>query len=449
VQSLAIDGFRDLIACMIAGTIEPPVQKATRVALGWGRGTSTIAGLDYAVSGPAAAFANATAAHVLDFDDSFAPLTGHPSAPIVPAILALAEELGASGEALLDAYVVGIEVIAAVARVANPSHYAIGWHSTATIGVIGSAAACARLLGLNTDQTTAAMSIAMSSSAGSRLQLGSPMKSVHAGLAARDALIAARLAAEGVTGSEEVLAGERGFQGLYTRSHAKPEAFAVASDNAPLAIMSPGITFKPYPTCGSTHRSLDALLFLKAKHGLTGESVESVLLSIPALNVKNLIYDRPDNGLEAKFSMAYCAALALYQGSLRLGDFDDDAIGRPQIQALMPRIMMEATPGSEHTNKDYLELPAYTTLRLSDGTTLQDERYDRHGSLASPMSDAEHATKFRDCAGRVFRPSDTESLLDLISNLARTPDIRLFTSMLRKAKKVSGAQPRGEIHVAR
>lgn len=449
VQSLAVDGIRDLIGCMIAGTLEPPSQKAIRVALAWGRGSSSIAGIDHTVSAPASAFANGTAAHVLDFDDSFAPLTGHPSAPIVPALLALGEELGSSGAAILDAYVVGIEVLATIARVANPSHYAMGWHSTATIGRIGSAAACARLLGLDAAQTTAAISIAMSSSAGTRLQLGSPMKSVHAGFAARDAVIAARLAAEGMTGGSEVLAGERGFQGLYTMSHAGEEAFTVPGEGEPLAIVSPGITFKPYPTCGSTHRSLDALLFLKTEHRFSGDDVDSAVLSIPALNVKNLIYDRPASGLEAKFSMPYCAALALEQGSLRLGDFDDAAIERPRIQALMPRIVMETTPGSEHTEKDYLDLPAHTTVRLKDGSTLSDERYVRRGSLSSPMSDQEHAGKFRDCAGRVFGHSETERLLELISNLPVTPDVRLFTSLLRQTKSQVVSPTDASHHAAR
>lgn len=429
VQSYAIDGVRDLLACMIAGTIEPPAQRAAQAALAWGTGGTSMAGHAQRLSAPASAFANGTAAHVLDYDDSFAPLTGHPSAPVVPAVLALAEETGAAGEALLDAYVVGIEIIAAIGRVANPSHYAIGWHSTATIGGIGAAVACARLLGLDAEKTAAAISIAVSTASGSRLQLGSPMKSVHAGLAAQHGVIAARLAAAGITGNSEPLTGERGFLALFSQANAI--AFPLPEEGEALAIASPGLTFKPYPTCGSTHRSLDALLFLKSKHGFAARDVHSVDLDIPALNVRNLRYDRPRTGLEAKFSMPYCAALALVQNELSLYDFEDISLCRAEIVDLMPKITMRATPGSDATDKDYLELPAFTTVVLKDGSILEDERYDRRGSMASPLSAAEHDRKFRDCAGRALAPAVTEHLLGLIDGLGTMNDVRSLMDAVR------------------
>jgi 2-methylcitrate dehydratase PrpD len=432
VQALAIDGVRDLIGCMIAGSVEPPARAAARVAATWGGGVSSLVGSSQTVSAQASAFANGAAAHVLDFDDSFAPLTGHPSAPILPAVLALGEEVAASGAALLDAYVVGLEVIATVGRVMNPSHYARGWHSTATIGVIGAAAACARLLGLNANQTAAAMSIAMSSSGGSRVQLGSPMKSIHAGLAARDAVVSASLAAEGVTGASEVLVGLRGFQNLYSGADAGPEAFVVPGADEPLAISSPGLTFKPYPICGSTHRSIDALLDLREMHQFSADDVASVTLNIPAVNANNLIYPNPTSGMEAKFSMHYCAALAIAQGAIRLGDFTEEAIHRPAIRALMTRIVMQVTPGSEQTTKDYLELPAHTVVRLQSGVMLNDERYGRRGSRELPMSASEHAAKFEDCAGRLLEPDETERLLDLISKLGAAKDIHDLAGLLRR-----------------
>lgn len=435
VQEQAIEGVRDLIGCMIGGCIEPAARQAAAVASKWGAGRTSIVGNVETVTAPSAAFANGTAAHVLDFDDSFAPLTGHPSAPLVPAILALAEEQGSSGAAVLDAYVTGIEVIATVARSVNPSHYNAGWHSTAIVGLIGAAAACARLLKLDAAGIGAAISIAVSSSSGSRMQIGFPMKSVQVGFAARDAVIAAMLAAEGMRGNPEALIGPRSFSDLYSNARPTADAFVLPEADAPLAIADPGITFKPYPTCGSTHRSLDALLDLRKEHGFAANDVESVEIVIPALNVNNLVYDNPASGMEARFSMPYCAALAILQGALRLSDFDDGSVSRPDVQSLMRRVTMRPLPGSENTSKDYLELPAHTIVRLKSGAVLEDARYGRRGAADSPMSRPEHAAKFLDCATRAFSDSLSEQLLELITNLASAPTIDEFMSVLRSASR--------------
>ncbi len=431
VDGLAIDGIRDLIGCMIGGSVELVAVQAATVASGWSSGAATIVGKAGRVPAPAAAFANGTAAHVLDFDDSFAPLTGHPSAPLVPAILALAEEHGASGAAVLHAYTCGLEVIAAIGRAVNPSHYMTGWHSTATVGVIGAAAACARLLGLNANGIAAAISIAVSTSSGSRMQIGHPMKSIHAGLAARDAITAALLAAGGVTGNSEALIGARSFSDLYSSANPTYGDFRMPAHGEPLAIASPGITFKPYPTCGSTHRSIDALLDLRRKHSFGAADIESVEFTIPALNVRNLVYDRPTSGMQARFSMPYCAALAIAEGTLRLGDFEDAAVRRPGIQALMPRIAMRTLPGSEQSSKDYLELPAHTVVHLKSGDVLEDMRFDRRGSIEAPMSPAEHEEKFLGCAESILPAGSAARLLALIADLASAPNVREMTGALR------------------
>lgn len=431
VQNLATDGIRDLVGCLIGGSVEPTAVRAAAVAAAWGVGTTTIVGVRRLVPAPSSAFANGTAAHILDFDDSFAPLTGHPSAPLVPAVLALAEERGFSGAAVLDAYVAGIEVIATIGRVINPAHYAAGWHSTATIGVIGAAAACARLLGLDAEGVAAAISIAVSSSSGTRMQLGFPMKSIHAGFAARDGVVAAMLAAEGVRGNPEPLVGPRGLADLYSQVGVDGEAFSLAAVGDPLAIEKPGITFKPHPTCGSTHRSLDALLHMRETRHFDARDVEAVDLVIPLLNVKNLIYDNPTTGMEAKFSMHYCAAVALIQGPLRLGDFEDAAIFRPQVRQLMQRIRMHTLPGSENTSKDYLDLPAHTTVRLKSGEVLEDTRYSRQGAPGTPMLQAAQRAKFLDCATRLLSPSKCEHLLELISSMASVPKMDELMAVLR------------------
>lgn len=431
VERFAVEGVRDLVGCMIGGCIEPTAIKAAKVAGIAGGGVTSIVGQSNTVPAPWAAFANGTASHVLDFDDSFEPLTGHPSAPLVPALLALAEEQGSSGSAVLDAYVVGLEVIASIGRALNPSHYTKGWHSTATIGVIGAATACARLMKLDAEEVNAAISIAVSRSSGSRLQLGFPMKSVHAGFAAHDAVVASFLAANGILGNEESLVGTRSFSDLYSDARVDSDAFTMPSVDQPLAIEKPGITFKPYPTCGSTHRSLDALLHLRDRHGFSPDDVEVVDITIPALNVNNLIYDDPKTGMEARFSMQYCAALALWRGSLRLADFEDNAISNPSVRRLMPLVQMHTLPGSETTDRDYLELPAHTVIRLKSGNVLEDTRYRRQGSVEMSMSENSHKAKFIDCARHLFNPSQCDHVLELLATLPKSTTINPLMSLLR------------------
>lgn len=431
VEDLARDGLRDLVGCMIAGSVEPTARKTAAFARQWGCGGTTIVGSSRTTSVMASAFANATAAHALDFDDSFAPITGHPSAPLIPALLALAEERNSSGSSMLDAYVCGLEVMAAIGLMVNPSHYLGGWHSTATIGVIGAAAACSRLLGLDKDGVAAAISIAVSSSSGSRMQLGFPMKSVHAGLAARDAVAAALMAAGGIFGNPNALGGKRGFVSLYSKSDPSGKGLYLPSENDALAIVSPGITFKPYPTCGSTHRSLDALLELRKAHGFRPEAVKSIELEIPAVNVNNLIYSNPTSGMEGRFSMHYCAALAVAEGALLLSDFEDDAIFRPHLRTLMPRVEMRTLPGTEKSKKDYLELPAHTTITLKTGEVLANTRYGRRGSREEPMSRSEHTAKFLDCAGRLYSPATSQDLLGIIAEMKTTTDMQQLMAILR------------------
>ncbi|MUZ65375.1 MmgE/PrpD family protein [Agrobacterium vitis] len=433
VEKLATDGIRDLLGCMIGGSRERTASKAAVIARKWGLGAATIVGHTGKASAPWAAFANGTASHVLDFDDSFEPMTGHPSAPLVPALFALAEEQGLSGSKVLDAYVVGLEVIASIGRAVNPSHYMSGWHSTATIGVIGAAAACARLLDLDAKGVSDAISIAVSRSSGSRLQLGFPMKSVHAGFAAQDAVIAAVLAAAGIGGNPEPLIGKRSFTDLYSGASGDSASFTMPAPDQLLAIERPGLTFKPYPTCGSTHRSLDALLDLRGEHGFSSEDIESVELIIPALNVNNLVYDQPATGMQARFSMPYCAALAIDKGALELQDFEDDTVAQSLLGPLMARITMLSLAGSETTDKDYLELPARTVVRLRSGRVLEDSRYLRGGSVGAPMSENAHRAKFLDCAHGTLSPFQCDHLLAVIASLPLLENIEPLMMTLRPA----------------
>lgn len=408
VAPLAMAGLRDVIGVMLAGSVEETPRRTAAAVLRWGSGTSRVVGTGQALAAPWAALVNGAAAHVLDYDDTFDPLSGHATAVLVPAILALGEERGADGAALLDALVVGLEVMACIGRGVNPRHYALGWHATSTIGAIGAAGACARLLGLDAIQVRDALSLATSMASGSRMQLGAMAKSVHAGLAAKSGVLAAGLAEQGVGGTAEAFEGRWRFAEMFTGIDAPEGTMEPPGDNAPLAIEAVGISYKAYPTCAATHLSLDALLALR----VPPERIARIETSLPAVLAGNLAHVDPRTGMEARFSMQYCLAAAAIQGEVTLADFEGDAIHRPTLRALMPRIAMHALP------ETVPDPPTSVTLHLTDGSSRTETRSLRRSAPGNPMSEAEQAQKFRDCAARVLGPAETDAALAAIAQAA-------------------------------
>lgn len=404
VAPLAMAGLRDAVAVMLAGSVEETPRRAAAAAARWGAGTCRVVGTGQALAAPWAALVNGAAAHVLDYDDTFSPLAGHATAVLAPAILALGEERQVSGAALLDALVVGLEAMTCIGRGVNPRHYGLGWHATSTIGALGAAAACARLLRLDATGARNALSLATSMASGSRMQLGAMAKSVHAGLAAKAGVLAASLAEQGVSGTEEALEGRWRFAEMFAGASPPPGSMDPPAEDAPLAIESIGLIFKPYPTCAATHLSLDALLALR----VAPERIERIETALPAVLAGNLVYDAPVTGMQARFSMTYCLATAATQGALTLADFEDAAIHRPEIRALMPRIVMQPLPDADPRP------PTSVTLYLTDGTRLSETRTIRRGANTNPMTEAEHLAKFRDCAAIALPPAGIDAALAAI-----------------------------------
>ena len=207
--------FIDTVACMLAGADDPAARRARATTARWGAGDATICGTPTRQAEPWAALANGTAAHALDYDDVLEIANAHVSAVLVPAILALGEERQAAGEDCLDAFIVGVEIMARLGEAMNMTHYFLGWHTTLTLGSISAAAAAARLLKLDAARASAAISIATSMASGLKLHLGTMTKPIHAGLAAKNGILAAAMAESGVTAAEDIFEGERGFVALF------------------------------------------------------------------------------------------------------------------------------------------------------------------------------------------------------------------------------------------
>lgn len=434
-------GILDTIGVTLAGAGEPCAAIVRRLVSS--TGPALLLGTPRRVAAPDAAFANGTASHALDFDDASNTLGGHPSAPLVPALLALADGMEASGQAFLTAYVAGFETEARIARAVNFHHYDKGWHPTATLGTFGAAAAAARLLDLPPPQTATALAIAASLAAGLKVNFGTMTKPMHVGQCARNGVMAALLSREGFTASPEALEHRQGFFHVFN-GEGNFDAAAVMRDwAAPLDIVRPGIAIKQYPCCGSTHPAIDAMLALVAEHALTPEAVERVVSWTHPRRLAHTNRPTPRSALDAKFSVQYCLARALADRQVVLSHFQGDAFAEPRIVQLMARI--EAAPHPAMAPSSTEHFGAEVTVFTRDGRRFA-RKVDRAlgRTAGNPLPRARLEAKFLDCAARVMDRRTAETLLDLLWRLDELPDLRHVSETIAAgtaAASVPSARP--------
>jgi 2-methylcitrate dehydratase PrpD len=420
----------DTVGVMLAGSQEETAERA-RTLIGRRRSNpeATVAGTSLRAAMEDAAFANGTAAHVLDYDDVQASLSGHPSVPVLPAALAVAERAHASGQDLLTAFVIGVEIEARLGRAMNPTLYEVGWHATSTLGVFGATAAAAKLLRLSRERTAHALAIAASMASGIKANFGTDCKALHVGHATRCGVEAGLLAAAGFAGNPRALEHTDGFGSTYGAG-SKPEwDLTTLNLGAPHELVDPGIGVKRFPACASTHQALDATLALAETYGIGPAAVEAVECGVYYLAPHQLIYDRPQTGLQGKFSMPYCVSVALLDRTVGLAQFADERVRRPDVQALMPRVRMVVHP--EQTTRDCLPTRfSQVTITLKDGRRLTCRVDHAKGQPANPLTEAELAAKFRDCAMRGLPPDRVEAVLTAIRDLETAADVGAVCRLL-------------------
>ncbi len=426
----ARNAFVDTIGVAIPGAAEPVTQKVFATVRAWGEGPCTAIGADVRLAAPWAALVNGTAAHALDFDDNFDPAKAHASAVLVPAILALAEQEGASGRACLNAYIAGLQIMGRVGQGVNPAHRNRGWHATATVGAIGAAAACARLLRLPEREAAYALSIATSMAGGFMAQFGTMTKPLHAGLAAKSGVMAASLARAGIDAGLNTLDGPTGMNRLMVGpdleelrarlthiEHGQTLRFETAGVGEPLLILSSGLKVKRFPNCGSAHRAMDGFLALVEEHGFTAEDIAEVRASVPASHLANLMYEDPHTPAQAKFSLEYALARIALDRRCALVDFEDAAVMAPEASAFYPRVRRIPVDKSEG------EFPTEVEVELRDGTVHRIAVEMPVGSLAAPLSERQYGTKFDECAARFIPAGELADLKGQLQNLAELPSI--------------------------
>jgi 2-methylcitrate dehydratase PrpD len=423
-RARALEAIIDTIGVALAGAGEPAARivHATLVNVGATdplRGASGpgcgIWGTGLRAPAPDAALANGTAAHALDFDDMCFVSLAHPSAPIVPAVIAAAEIAGASGRAVLDAYVIGFEIQARLGRLMNPRHYQRGWHCTSTLGALSAAAGASRVLGLGPEAIRHALGIAASSASGLKENFGTMVKPLHAGLAARDGVMAALLAKGGLTASANAIDGPQGFLHAFDS-----ERDDLASETADLGrrweILDTGITVKLYPSCAGTHPTIDALLDLRAAHALTADDIDRIEIDVDPIVPTILIYDRPTSALEAKFSLPFCAAAALVFGRVGIDTFDDHVIRDPRVTSLMTRVEMRVDDAIGRGKPALTE--ARVRVRLKNGREVAQDAHGARGYPENPASAEALEAKFLGCAARALPAERAADLLGELRALA-------------------------------
>lgn len=396
----------DCIGVMAAGAWEPAAGVAARlVREEYGPGPCTVvAGGSSSPSG--AALANGTAAHALDFDDTHHPGFLHPSAVLVRCLLAMSEQTRASGQAVIVAYVYGLDVMHALTSAINPSHYARGWHATATVGTVMASVAAGKLLELPAGELEAAIAIAGSQSAGLRCNFGSMTKPLHAGLAARNGVASAKLASQGFTATRGALEAEHGYLDLFAPDANWSTDTILGGLNHRFEAAVTGLAVKQYASCGATHPPIEALLTLRARHSLAPDDVAEIVCVINPLVTEILIHHRPATGLQGKFSLEYCLTVALVDGAAGSAQFFDARAADPAIRAVLERVTFKTDP-TVGLAAD-MSWGARVMLRLTNGSEVCCDVDVAKGKWAGTrLSDAEIEAKFRACTASVGMPTDS------------------------------------------
>ena len=348
-----------------------------------------------------AALLNGISSHVLDFDDTHARAV-HPSAPVLPAILALAEWKQMSGKDLVHAFVLGVEAEIRIGLSVFPEHYEHGWHITGTAGVFGAAAAAGKLLGLNEQQMTWALGIAATQSSGLRAMFGSMCKSLHPGHAAHDGLTAAFLASKNFTSSERGIEAPRGWAHVLSTKF-DPEVITTKFGER-YELMSN--MYKPF-ACGLVvHAVIDGCIQLRNEYDLQPAAIEAVDLIVCPIVMELTAITDPQTGLEGKFSIFHAAAAALVFGAGGEAQFSDTAVRDARVVELRKRITV--TPDAQ-----LRRIQARVTVRLKDGRTLTRYVENALGTLARPMSDADLEAKCRSLTDGIISASQTDELIRL------------------------------------
>ncbi|HEX4522420.1 MAG TPA: MmgE/PrpD family protein [Casimicrobiaceae bacterium] len=401
------------VGCAIGASRHPTVEAALgAVAELEPAAQAMILGRSERVDVASAALLNGITSHTFDFDDTHLKTIIHPAGPVASAALALAERHRATGRELVDAVILGIDVECRVGNAIYPDHYDRGWHITGSTGMLGAAAACARILKLDAGKTAMALGIAGSQPIGVREQFGSMTKAFHIGGAARAGLTSALMARHGYTASMRALEAPRGLLQTYSSKCDWKEI----SDDLGKRFEISFNTYKPF-ACGIViHPSIDGCRQLRDAHQLRADDIERIDLLVHPLVLELTGKRTPKSGLEAKFSVYHACAAAMLFGQAGEAEFSDGVARRPDVIALRDRVHAKVDAAIDESAAD-------VTIRCIDGRSLHLKVDYAIGSLQRPLSDSDLERKFHGLVDPVLGADRAARVVDVCRTLADATDV--------------------------
>ena len=404
----------DWFAVTVAGAQEELTDILIREALEDGaKGAATLVGRKERVLPSTAALVNGAASHALDYDDVNFAMGGHPTVTVVPALLAVGEQLKASGRLFIESFIAGYETSGRIGRLVAPSHYQKGFHVTGTVGSFAAAAAAGRMLGLSEDELAVAFGIAATQAAGLKSNFGTMCKPLHAGTASEHGMRAAKLAAKGFTARSDSLECDQGFASSQS-DHLNSEK---ALGEPPSGWHLRNNLFKYHAACYMTHAPIECAKEIRLRSNFPPERVKKILLRIDAGADKVCNIPNPRSGLEAKFSLRQTVAMALTGvDTANLASYNEAVTQEPRIKALRDKISIDFKPDWEHSL-------AEMAIQLDDGTTL--EASHDSGVPWSDLGKQRQAleTKFESLVTPELGAAGARRLADAIEHIETMTDI--------------------------
>jgi 2-methylcitrate dehydratase PrpD len=429
------DTFAVILSGVGSEVAEPLMRyvEATRAS-----GDVPILGTGLSTSPETAALVNGTFGHALDYDDVLSMMPAHPSAVILPALLASLNGARIDGRAVIEAYVIGVEVGGKIGVGMTVGHYHRGYHATGSLALFSGLAALLKLHGTDIVTSQQAFGIAGSMASGLRRNFGTMTKPLHTGIAARSALTAWRLATCGFTAAPDIFEAKAGVYSTLGVAESSADITAERLGH-PFVIADPGLALKKFPCCYASHRAMDGLLTLRAKLGFDASSIERVICRMPPGGMQVLTYPRPHTGLEGKFSLAYPLAAGVLDGGYSLWSFSDEAVRRPEIAALYGRIDAREDESSRGDDPEFEKRSSGSRGFVEVEVHLRDGRSNRirvdkaPGSPARELTWDELKTKFTDCARQTQRIDEAQALqaFATIQNLETLDDLGTLVALLR------------------
>lgn len=410
-------------ATIPGGTLPPATLLSAALEEDLDRGEAVLVPSGRRTSARTAALINGSASHTVEFDDIFRDAIYHPGAPVIAAALAAAQSRHISGDQFLRGVIAGYEISTRIGVAVTPAHYEY-WHTTGTVGTFGAAVAAAVILSLNSERTAHALANAgtMAAALQQAFRSDAMSKPLHAGRAAETGMLVAQAAEQGVTGAKDILEGPRGFGAAMAKDADWYGAFGDLSTRSRYSVTR--MTQKNHGCCGHTFAAVDGVIALRAQHNLTATNVKRLFVSTYAKALEITGNPKPRTAFEAKFSLPYCAAVALLTGQVRLDAFSPERLADPQVRQVMASIELQVDPEIDAAFPR--QRAAMVEIETTDGTTYRHHSPTRKGDPDNPLTDEELTTKYRELVIPVIGEAVADQLLATLWELDKLDDIAML-----------------------